>query len=221
MRSRLFYTLYQWQRHRVLGWTLTRWLFLILLLLAFLTATGVLPGRRIGALLWVSLALVGWGLLTWAHKRAFITFSEEKGSTPPVAQGKGFPVGRQHPVRVTGRVEVGEQTQMVVDVSGYVERFANGEWVVAAVIPPSRYAIVGALPWRFEGMWYRFLHPRGIIERRVGWLQVRGGREMALEIRYRTPKGRAESLYLSGDAVLLDSLFRSLHGEDEETGTSF
>ena len=173
MRSRLFYTLYQWQRHRVLGWTLTRWLFLILLLLAFLTATGVLPGRRIGALLWVSLALVG------------------------------------------------EQTQMVVDVSGYVERFANGEWVVAAVIPPSRYAIVGALPWRFEGMWYRFLHPRGIIERRVGWLQVRGGREMALEIRYRTPKGRAESLYLSGDAVLLDSLFRSLHGEDEETGTSF
>ncbi len=206
MRSRLFYTLYQWQRHRMLSWTLARWAFFLLLSMAFLSFLGLLPGGRNAAVGWLGLALAGRLIFAWAKGQRYVLF------VPHVRDEKPFGLlspGMQIPVRVTGRFAVGEREQDVVAANGYVERFGSGEWVVAAIVPPSRYGMVGTLPWEFEGMWYQFFTLQDITAQRLGHLHVQGQRQPALEIRYRQA-GRARQLYLSGKEQVLLNLYRSL-----------
>ena len=150
---------YQWQRHRLAGWSLLRWtmalLFgmgLVLLVLgwgtwgwfAAATAWGTLVALRLAAL--------------WASRRRFIRFRPERDREPaPVDAGEG-PVA----VYVTGWVRVGERGQHVLHAAGQVERFRSGEVAVSVVVRPSRYVGLATLPWEWEGMWYRFLAPKDV-----------------------------------------------------------
>ena len=178
---------YQLHRHRFAGWSLLRWLVSLLLLAALLAALRLLPGGWVssGVALMAALALVV--LYLRARRRLFVRFrpaarpsSPREGNVPPLLPGE------QIPVRVTGVLTVGNREQVLVHAPGYLERFRNGEIAIAALVPPSRFLGLGALPPKQEGMWYAFVDPGRVRHVDAGEVVVRGARLRALSVAYET-----------------------------------
>lgn len=188
--SRIGYTLYQWQRHRLAGWPLSRWAMFVLGVLGLL-ALVVWPRAAPLAILMWGLAVAGGVLMRWAHPITFVRFSAQPpdqlqtlGTRAPLLPGETLSLF------VTGEVRVGDRSHFVFHAPGFVEAFRNGESVVAALSLPSRYAGVAVLPPEYEGMGYVFLPAKELLEVTPGEMHVNGRRWPALRVTARMPEGR-------------------------------
>lgn len=189
--------LYQLYRHRWLGWSLLRWSVVILFLYALLATLHVAPGGRVGGGLALVLMVLLAFLSLWARRRLFVRFKVEPrllASAHPMPQG--LQPGEKIPVHVTGRLSTGQREQVVVHAPGYLEQFRSGEKAISALVRPSRYLVLGALPPTYEGMWYAFIAPESVQSVDVGHLFVQGKRYQALKLLVRDAQ-RSQVLYLA------------------------
>ncbi len=203
MVSTVSHTLYQLHRHRFLGWSLLRWLLLVLGLYALLAAVPLVPGGRIGGAVAAGLmALVG-ALFLRARRTHFVHFRVTEEAKPEDETRALSPApGEKIPIRVSGPVSVGKREQVVVDAPGHLECFRSGERAIVVLVNPSRYLLLGALPAEQVGMWYAFIGPGKVLAAQVGEVAARGRRRPGLRVTFREEE-RTRVLYLgfadSGD----------------------
>ncbi len=193
MNGRVNHILYQLYRHRFLGWSLLRWLVLVLILYAAGAFLRFLPGGLAVGVAILALVIVGGVLFMWARRRLFVRFRSGRRVVPASPAEPGSPV----PAHVTGILQVGQRHQLVVHAPGHVEAFRNGEKAISALVRPSRFLGVGALPVQNEGMWYAFVARASTYTVEVGDLLVNGSAWPALRIRVLEEERGKRTLYLA------------------------
>lgn len=196
MFSTVSHILYQLHRHRFLGWSLLRWLFLALGVYALLAGIPLAPGGRAGSAVVLGLMFLVVVLFLWARRTHFVRFrvTEKAG---PAGESRALPPapGEKIPIHVSGLVSVGKREQVVVDAPGHLECFRNGERAIVALVNPSRYLFLGALPAEQAGMWYAFIGPGRVLTVQVGEVATRGRRRPGLRVTFRENE-RTRVLYL-------------------------
>lgn len=190
------YTLYQLHRHRILGWSLLRWLLSLLILYALLAAAHLAPGRVAGSGAALGMALLTTGGFLWARRRLFVRFRPRDSPLHNKDAYHAPAVGERVPLYVTGLLSVGGKQQIVVHAPGHLEHFRSGERAISALVRPSRHFGVATLPASCEGMWYAFIPSNSVEGVEVGDLKVRGKVWPALRVRFRDEQG-ARTLYLA------------------------
>ncbi len=193
MNGRISHLLYQLHRHEVLGWSLLRWLALLLIVYAGGAIIHFLPGGRAGATGALVLLLILAFSFVHARRRLFVHF--RSGRT--IAPSSPAPAGTPIPARVTGVLQVGERHQLVVHAPGHVERFRNNERAISVLVRPSRFLGIGALPARNEGMWYAFVAKQASCVVEVGDLLVQGRSWPALRVVVSKAEEGKRTLYLA------------------------
>ena len=193
--SRLWYTLYQWHRHRLAGWSLFRWAMFFLAAVTVLSVGGWVPGGHALALLTGGLFFALLGMALWARRVGFVRFRVQPSKVPAPAIRPLQP-GERLSLRVTGSLQVKDQEQLVVNVAGFMEAFRGGEHVVAVYLPPSRYAGVAVVPREQEGMWYAFLPVSSELRVVPGQVQVNGIWWEALQVTWKEAR-RTRRLFLA------------------------
>ena len=91
------------------------------------------------------------------------------------------------PLRATGQFEVEGKSHFFADLPAYWRTFATREHAIMAVVLPSRYLLLGALPDADLGMWYMFFDPQMVETIMPGDLTFGTARRPALEVSYRCP----------------------------------
>lgn len=184
---------YQLQHHALGEWALDRWG----VALALLTAGAVVlqwfgRGRpSLPAWHWAVLALIllsALGLLylrRWAGRRMYVQFLADSTARPPVA--RALAAEDKVPVRATGHFEVEGKAHFFADLMAYWRTFHSREHAVMAIVPRSRFLLLGAVPERLLGMWYVFFKPETIEEIAAGTLAFGSARRPALRVTYRVP----------------------------------
>ncbi len=191
--SRAYAVLHQLHRHRFVGWSLLRWFFLALALVA---GAGLLIRSPLVSAAAIALMVVTVALFLWARRTHFVRFTPGSGHPGPGHEPAPLRPGERLPLYVTGRLAVGERAQVVVHREGYMEVFRSGEVALVAWVRPSRYLGVGVLPRDAEGMWYAFFPGPADLDVQPGTLHVRGQRWPALRVRIPQEK-RVETLFLA------------------------
>lgn len=184
---------YQLQHHALGEWALDRWG----VALALLTA-GIIMLQWFGrgrpplpAWHWAVLALIllsALGLLylrRWAGRRMYVQFFADPTARPPVA--RALAAEDKVPMRATGHFEVEGKAHFFADLMAYWRTFNSREHAVMAIVPRSRFLLLGAVPERLLGMWYVFFRPEAIAEIAAGMLAFGSARRPALRVTYRVP----------------------------------
>ena len=157
----LLQTSYRLQRYTRFGWSLARWLGLLLLVIAgwallrwwpFAWQAALLIGLFAGYLL----------VMAWAARSGHVRFTPH-----PIVEGTpdGLPPLRPEelvPVRASGWFTVMDQEQYFVDVQAQFETVATREHIVMGQIASSRFLLIGRWPGRDTGWWYIFFQPATI-----------------------------------------------------------
>ena len=189
--------LYQLHHHRFLGWSLLRWGVLLLLLYALTAWFAWVPGGRVGAAAALVLIVVLLLMFEVARRRCFVRFHPLPRAAVALPDDVvPLSPGEKIPARVTGLVAVGKREQIVVHAPGYLERFRSGEKAISALVNPSRFLGVGALPPQYEGLWYMFIKPGSVKTMDVGHVVVQGERCWTLRITLHDAS-RSRPFYLS------------------------
>ncbi len=180
--EKAFWIVYRLKGHRFLGWTLARWVALLLLAAAAL------------AFFWVSVAvaaaflvlLVLYLALEWAARKAsYLRFTPDETASPTPEALK--PREKIH-LRVSGHFGVEGKWKQFVNLEAYFRTFASREHALMAWVPPSRYLVLGRWPEKDFGLWYIFFRPEHIREITPGVLRIGGMEWHALMIRYWEPE---------------------------------
>ncbi len=136
-----------------------RYVTLLLVVLAVLWATGLLPGRWyvVGLSL---LLLVVHGVTGFVMKRRdYIGFHERDSIDETPAR---LPASASFPVYVTGRLWVEGGTRRYTCLPGFYRTFATREHALICQVHPRK--MLGVLQWPVDeiGMWYAFFQPEEI-----------------------------------------------------------
>ncbi len=201
--SRVYYHLYLWRRHHILGRPITVWAGVFSLLLGTWLLLR-LPGAPFTLLLLLVAVLLAWSLGRVARRGGYARFHRED---VPLPEGAPPTVGERIPVRVTGWLEVEGKGQWLVLAPGHVEFCRDGDWIVAARAEPSRYHVLGTLPEHQVGQWYCFLTPDHLHGREMGVLYVNARAYPSLAIPCPRKKGES-TLYLSAPPEVLARLVK-------------
>lgn len=197
LRRTLFWVSYQLHGHDWCGWRLDIWLSVALVLLAGLAALGWLPGGLativVMTVLFIALQIV----LFWAQRHQYISFTPQALPASPGPAAALAPTDKVEG-RATGRFEVEGKGQCFSEIRAYYRTFATGEHAVMAIVPPSRFLLVGAWPKCDVGMWYMFFRPEQVLQLTPGLLHFDRQPRPALRIAYQAPE-RREVVYLSFD----------------------
>jgi hypothetical protein len=214
LRGILFRFAYQLQSHRWNGWRLTYWLTFALVLVAGLASLDVVRGGN-GVVIGAAVALMLlWGLVLWASRSRYVSFSSYRlssssrssgsirGSADEVRANPGL-AAPLHPsdrieVRATGSFEVEGKKNHFSDLQAYFRTFATREHAVMAIVPPSRFLLLGTRPRKEVGMWYIFIRPQQILEMEPGKLRFGLRERAALSVVYQE-EGDRKTVYLSFD----------------------
>ena len=197
VRGVLFKLCYQLRGHRWNGWPLDYWLSFALVLLAGLASLGLIPGNRTTACAAAFGCLILWGFLFWARRNQYVVFQAEE---LPVTPGSPAPLRPSDKIklRATGRFEVEGKERRFSELLAYFRTFATREHAVMAIVPPSRFLLLGKWPPNEVGMWYIFFQPQQILSLTPGTLRFGLRPRPALRVTYQSEKSR-ETVYLSFD----------------------
>lgn len=197
IRGILFKLCYQLRGHRWNGWPLDYWLSFILILVAGLASLGVIPGHSATTCAAVAGCLVLWGVLFWARRNQYVVFLAEHSPGNP---GAAVPLRPNDKIklRATGRFEVEGKEHAFTELLAYVRTFATREHAAMAIVPPSRFLLLGAWPQREVGMWYIFFRPDQILSLTPGTLYFGRHPRLALRVVYRQEE-KQRTVYLSFD----------------------
>jgi len=197
IRGILFKWCYQLHGHRWNGWPLDCWLSFALILLVGLALLGMLPGGRITACIAALASLSLWGVLLWARRHRYVIFIAEP---PPADPGPPAPLEPSDKVelRATGHFAVEGKEHDFSELRAYFRTFATREHAVMAIVPPSRFLLLGSWPTHEVGMWYIFFRPQQILGLTPGTLRFGSHARPALRVVYQAEKG-PETVYLSFD----------------------
>ena len=195
VRGILFRLAYQLQSHRWNGWRLTYWLSFALVLLAGLASLDVVRGGRATVSGAAAVFLLLWGLVLWAGRSQYVLFLAEEQRTNPGLAVPLEPSDRIE-VRATGNFEVEGKESHFSDLQAYFRTFSTREHAVMAIVPPSRFLLLGTLPRKEVGMWYIFIHHEQILEVTPGRVRFGLQERPALRVVCQEDAGR-KTVYLS------------------------
>ncbi len=140
---------------------------MFLALLAIIWATGLLPGRWIGACFFLILIAIQMVSGIIMKRRDFVVFHEDDHrETKP-----GYISDNTRlPVYVTGRLSVEGRDRRYTCVPGFYKTFATREHALLCQLRDRK--VFRSLRWPIDevGMWYAFFNPRDVIAYRRGKL---------------------------------------------------
>jgi hypothetical protein len=195
---------YRLRRHKWSGWTLSRWLGL-LLVVAIVWAFLMWRARPWPALIPAGLFLAYILLLAWAGRQGYIRFKPVSdqdsllGNSPSVP-----PLGTQELVstRASGWFTVAGQEQYYVDLEADFETVETREHIVLGRVHPSRFLVVGQWPKQEIGWWYIFVQPAMIQGLHLGHLHHGFRSRQALRVTYAPAKDLQQTVYFTFDDAL-------------------
>lgn len=192
-------TAYRLHRHSFLGWTLTRWLVIGLLLPPLLGLAGVWPlSRAMIFLLFVFWLAVLLGL--WRIKSAgYLRFTPTEPTFPAAAP---LPDTVEIPVRVSGNFSVRAAARYFVEADAFYQTFQTRERVLKVTIPFSRFLLLARSPEPETGWWYAFFTPQTLKTFQPGLLHFGYLSRPALHLVHQ-PDGakKPEHLFISFDSA--------------------
>jgi len=166
--------LYNAHRHELGGAPLSRWLIILLFLIALIGVTGLVPGRWwiSGASLWLAMGLIA--AIVSLRRRDFVRFEDE---APPA-----IPAARLNPndkiaVNVTGLFSVEGQEARYTGLPGFYRTFTTREHALLCLVRDRRFLKIGRWPALTTGMWYIFFTPE--ITRTVRYGRLHFGKKPA------------------------------------------
>jgi hypothetical protein len=209
-RAVLFRICHQLRSHRWNGWPLDLWLSFALVLIAGLASLGIVPGQRATIYGMAAGLLILWALVLWAQGRSFVLFQAEDFPTSPGPAAPLQPTDRIE-LRATGSFEVEGKRHRFSELLAYFRTFATREHAVMAIVPPSRFLLIGTRPEQEVGMWYIFFRPRQILELAPGTLRYGLQASPALRVAFQVEDGQ-DTVYLSfGDHATRQRVWADLH----------
>jgi hypothetical protein len=188
---------YRMRSHHWSGWPLDYWLLLLIVLLAGVVSLRWIPGAPGLVYLLALVVVVFWLVTLLAMRHKYVIFALEPDSRAGAMATALLPTDKVE-LRATGRFEVEGREQHFTEIVAYFRTFATREHTVMAIVPPSRFLLLGSRPDGQEGMWYIFFHPHHItaVEPGILWFGVVD--RPALRVSCRTEEGE-EMVYLSFD----------------------
>lgn len=206
---------YRLRRHFWLGWSLSRWLGLLLIVLALVGLRWAWPELWLAAgfgLAWLVYVL----LLGWAVRQKYLRFRpladgaawlRQTPESPPLGKLEMIPAG------ASGLFNVEGQSQYYVDLDADFETTGTREHIVLARAHPSRF-MLATWPSHELGWWYLFVPPATIHSVCLGHLHHGARPRLGLRLVYAHKKEkeeRLESVYLTfADAVALRRVWEDL-----------
>jgi hypothetical protein len=195
---------YRLRRHFWLGWPLSRWLGLLLVLaMLWLLLRWRTLSWPVALLVFVFLAYVL--VLFWAERKRYVRFVSVTGSESIEFPGQDAEVNdpppplriqETVPVRASGWFTVEGASQYYVDVEADFETVGTREHIVLGRVHPSRFLLFGQWPRAEMGWWYVFFEPRMIREMRLGYLHFGARPHLALRVVYAPDEETRQSVYL-------------------------
>jgi hypothetical protein len=194
---------YRLSRHSWLGWTLARWLGLLISGLGLWALIRWWPNPWPSVALGVVLLLYV-GILVWARRTGYVRYTrlpreerhiKEQGTPPPLRKEELVPA------RVSGWFSVEGQSQYFVDVEADFETVGTREHIVLGRVHPSRFLLLGRWPREELGWWYVFVEPSMIRRVDVGELTAGPQPQRALRIVYTPDTESEQTVYLLTDDI--------------------
>ncbi len=147
------------------GLPLSRLVSLLLLALAGIWSTGLLPGRWIGIALALLLFIVHIGYSLRLRGRDYVVFtpSQSTGATATPLAGD-----EKIPVYVTGLLSVEGRYRRFTFAPAFYRTFATGEHALLSLVRPRHLSRLASWPQDELGMWYAFIAPSQIRSLRTG-----------------------------------------------------
>ena len=199
MIGRLYYLVYHLDRHRLLGWTLTRWLVYGAIfgpIFFYLS-----PFRRLA---W------GWGLLAgliiisligllalWQIRRGdYLQFDPQTTPIDIAAKPLSFP--EKISLRASGYFRVNNQQRYFVEESAYYQTFNTRERVIMVEVARTRFLWLAQSTELDVGWWYTFFTADLVHQVDLGRLSFGPHLRPALRLRYQPAEASdPETLYIS------------------------
>jgi hypothetical protein len=189
---------YRLSRHFWLGWTLARWLGLLIL------GLGVWALIRLWPNPWPSIAagillLFYVGILVWARRTGYLHYSRLPAIERQIKELKAPPpLGQEEllPARASGWFSVESKNQYFVDADADFETVGTREHIVLGRVHPSRFLQLGSWPRDEIGWWYVFIQPKMIRKVDVGRLTAGCEPQRALRIVYAPDTETEMTIYL-------------------------
>lgn len=197
----VFKLAYRLRRHFWLGWTLARWLGLVVILVLLYQLI------RWRSLSWqvilVAGLLLAYGLvLIWASRQGYVRFEALPDAGNPLeTEAPDPPLGVQEmiPARASGWFSVEGETQYFLDVEADFETVGTREHIVLGRVHPSRFLLFGQWPGYELGWWYMFVQPAMIQELSLGRLHFGARPQLVIRLVYAPDAETQETAYLAFD----------------------
>ncbi len=191
---------YRLQRHTCFGWSLARWLGLLLFAVAGWALFRWWPIAWQSALL-IALFLGYLLILARAARAGYVHFSPGRRPDGSGEQEELPPLRPEEPVpvRASGWFTVMDQERYFVDVEAAVETVTTREHIVMGRIRPTRFMLLGRWPASDAGWWYIFFQPATIQEIHFGRLTSGTRTRPALRILYAPDADSHRVIYFAFD----------------------
>ena len=146
---------YAFSRFLLGGAPLGRAVSTVLLVLAGLWATGLLPGRWAVTALWLSLLAAHITLAAALRRKSYVVFE----AAPHPQATEPFAAESRTPVYVTGLLSVEGKCRRFTFLPAYYRTFATREHAILALVRTRGLWGLASLPEDEPGMWYAFVTP--------------------------------------------------------------
>jgi len=191
---------YRLRRHFWGGWSMGRWLGVLLLL----TVAGVLVRSRMAD--WPLAAALGVlfmaysGILYWARRQRYVQFRSKAllDDPPPPA---GLDMTGLIPIRASGWFTVEGKRQYYVDLDADYQTVPSREHIILARVYPSRFLLLGRWPEREIGWWYIFFEPAMVRRMQVGHLHFGARPRPAVQLTYGPEVKTQETVQVTFDSL--------------------
>ena len=193
----IFQAAYRLRRHFWLGWSLARWLGVLILLagLLALLRRWDRPGYALGL---AGLLLVYVCLLLWAERKGYAHFQSCETAGPQAAVAP-LPPEERVPVRASGWFSVEGKRQYYVDLAADLETARTREHIVLGRVQPSRFLLLGSWPEHEVGWWYIFVQPAAIRQVQWGHLYFGAVPRPALQVVYVLEEETQHCVFLTSE----------------------
>ena len=191
---------YRLRRHFWGGWSVGRWLGMLLLsAFAF-----VLVGSRFAS--WPLAAALGalflayTGILVWARRRRYIYFTSGGLLPADPLPAAGLDRADLIPTRASGWFTVEGKRQYYVDLDADYQTVPSREHIVLARVHPSRFLLLGRWPEQDVGWWYIFFGPAMIRQVQVGYVHFGARPRLAVQLTYGLEVKTLETIEMTFDS---------------------
>ena len=197
----VFKLAYYLRRHFWLGWSLARWLGLVLVVVMLYQ---LIRWRSLSwqVILMGGLLLIYGLVLVWASRQGYVRFAalQEVGN-PLETEPPGPPLGVDEmvPTWASGWFSVEGETQYFLDVEADFETVGTREHIVLGRVHPSRFLLFGQWPGYELGWWYIFFQPAMLQELSLGHLHFGVRPQLAMRLVYAPDAETQETAYLAFD----------------------